>query len=65
MSMLSSLSAVDVAVDAMGGDGAPAVPVQAAIQAARDGVRVALVGNESIIESKLREKYIHAEDRSL
>ncbi|MEE2904206.1 MAG: phosphate acyltransferase PlsX [Myxococcota bacterium] len=55
MSMLSSLSAVDVAVDAMGGDGAPAVPVQAAIQAARDGVRVALVGNESIIESKLRK----------
>jgi glycerol-3-phosphate acyltransferase PlsX len=55
MSLLSGLSAVDVAVDAMGGDGAPTIPVRAGIQAARKGIRVALVGDESILERKIKQ----------
>ena len=54
MSLLSGLSAVDVAVDAMGGDGAPSVPVEAGIAAARKGIRVALIGDEAILEKKVK-----------
>ena len=55
MSQLSGLSTVDVAVDAMGGDDAPTVPVQAGIQAARKGIRVALIGDEAILEHKVKK----------
>jgi len=43
-----------IAVDAMGGDHAPAVPVEGAVLAAREfGVRVALVGRRPEIEAEL------------
>lgn len=43
-----------IAVDAMGGDNAPAVEIEGAIQAARDlRVRVLLVGQEEVIRAEL------------
>ena len=54
MSTITGLSTVDVAVDAMGGDGAPDVPIDAAVRAVRRGIRVALVGDEATIDARLR-----------
>jgi glycerol-3-phosphate acyltransferase PlsX len=45
---------IDVAVDAMGGDRGPDVPVQAALHALERGVRVALVGDEQAIQDVFR-----------
>lgn len=42
-----------IAVDAMGGDFGPQVVVPAAVQAARDGIAVVLVGDEGRIETEL------------
>jgi phosphate acyltransferase len=42
-----------IAVDAMGGDKAPDVPVEAAILAARAGTSIALVGDEKIIRTTM------------
>ena len=43
-----------IAVDAMGGDHAPGVVVDGAVQAARDlGVELILVGRHDIIEAEL------------
>ena len=43
-----------IAVDAMGGDDAPQVPVKGAVQAANErGSKIILVGNEKIIETEL------------
>ncbi len=53
MPSVSGLSTVDVAVDAMGGDHAPAVPVEAGVRAARRGIRVALVGDPVAIQPHL------------
>ena len=44
---------VVVAVDAMGGDKAPQVPVAGAIEAARQGVGILLVGDEAVLEKTL------------
>ena len=44
---------VDVAVDAMGGDGGPAVPVEAGLLAAKRGIRIALVGDRAVLEREL------------
>ena len=43
-----------IALDAMGGDNAPAAIVQGAVWAARDlGVQVALVGRKDVVEEEL------------
>ena len=42
-----------VAVDAMGGDNAPAAIVQGAVNAARKGIPVVLVGREALVRSQL------------
>ncbi len=48
-----------IAVDAMGGDNAPAVEIEGAIQAARDlRVRVQLVGQEDVIRAELARQGI-------
>lgn len=45
---------MDVAVDAMGGDGAPDVEVQGALEASRElGIGVTLVGKKELIEKSL------------
>ena len=45
-----------IALDAMGGDFAPRVPVEAAVQACRDpGTEVILVGNRRLLEQELRK----------
>ncbi|MBI2378535.1 MAG: phosphate acyltransferase PlsX [Deltaproteobacteria bacterium] len=46
----------DVALDGMGGDRAPNVPVEAAIAAARRGLSIALVGDPTILEPLLRAR---------
>ena len=48
---------VTVALDAMGGDNAPAFPVQAAVEAVneRDDIRVVLVGKEDVIREELKK----------
>jgi glycerol-3-phosphate acyltransferase PlsX len=49
-----------VAIDAMGGDHAPAVPVAGAVEAARDlGVPIRLVGRRPEIESELQRQRAH------
>ena len=55
---------VRVAVDAMGGDLAPAEPVKAAVEALekRKSLHVTLVGKEEVIRSEL-SKYKYPEDR--
>ena len=55
---------VRVAVDAMGGDLAPAEPVKAAVEALekRKSLHVALVGQEEVIRAEL-SKYKYPEDR--
>src|SRR5262245_66123509 len=46
-----------IAVDAMGGDNAPAIEVEGAIQAARDlRARILLVGQEDRIRAELRRQ---------
>jgi len=47
------MTTVDVAVDAMGGDGAPAIPVEAGLVAAKRGIRVCLVGDATALEREL------------
>ncbi|HEX2325652.1 MAG TPA: phosphate--acyl-ACP acyltransferase, partial [Chloroflexota bacterium] len=42
-----------VAVDAMGGDNAPRVTVAGAVEAARSGIPVTLVGREDEVRSQL------------
>ncbi|SVB12158.1 uncharacterized protein METZ01_LOCUS165012, partial [marine metagenome] len=43
-----------VAIDALGGDNAPAAPVEGAVLAARnDGAEVLLVGNSNIVKAEL------------
>ena len=55
---------VRVAVDAMGGDLAPAEPVKAAVEALekRKSLHVTLVGQEEVIRAELA-KYKYPEDR--
>lgn len=55
---------VRVAVDAMGGDLAPAEPVKGAVQAleSRKGLHITLVGKEEVIRGEL-SKYSYPEDR--
>jgi phosphate acyltransferase len=65
------MSQVVVAVDAMGGDKAPQVPVAGAIEAARQGVGILLVGDEAVLEKTLAKhgdipdgiEIVHASDR--
>jgi len=42
-----------IAVDAMGGDDAPGVVVEGAIEAAREGIHVALVGDEVVLQQHI------------
>lgn len=44
---------VTIALDAMGGDRAPAEPVRGAILAAREGVRILLVGDREVVAAEL------------
>ena len=55
---------VNVAVDIMGGDNAPAEPVKGAIEAvtSQDGIKVFLCGNKDVIEEELK-KYQYPKDR--
>lgn len=46
----------DVALDAMGGDHAPRVEVEAALRAARRGVRIVLVGDEPKLHAELHRQ---------
>ncbi|MCC7385009.1 MAG: phosphate acyltransferase PlsX [Deltaproteobacteria bacterium] len=48
-----SAAPVDVALDAMGGDHAPRVPVEAALLAVKEGLRIALVGDEAALGAEL------------
>lgn len=67
------MSDVVVAVDAMGGDKAPQVPVAGAIDAAREGIGIRLVGDEAAITKALEQhgdvpsniEVLHAPDRIL
>ncbi len=45
--------ALPVAVDAMGGDNAPGAIVQGAVDAAREGLPVVLVGSEAVVRGEL------------
>ena len=47
------MSAAVVALDGMGGDNAPAAPVAGAIEAAREGIRILLVGDEPALAGEL------------
>lgn len=42
-----------IAVDGMGGDDAPGVVVEGAIEAAREGIHVALVGDEAVLQQHI------------
>jgi glycerol-3-phosphate acyltransferase PlsX len=54
---------MEIAVDAMGGDGAPDVEVQGALEAVRElGVRIRLVGNKELLEKALGS---HKNEKSL
>ena len=65
------MSDVVVAVDAMGGDKAPQVPVAGAVEAARQGVGILLVGDAPSLERALEQhgdipsniEVVHAGDR--
>ena len=65
------MSDVVVAVDAMGGDKAPQVPVAGAVEAARQGVGILLVGDAPSLERTLEHhgdipssiEVVHAADR--
>jgi glycerol-3-phosphate acyltransferase PlsX len=61
---------VTIAIDAMGGDLAPAEPVRGAIMAAADGIRILLVGDHDLIAAELAAQggsdgveIVHAPDR--
>ena len=65
------MSKYTIAIDAMGGDDVPAVPVEAGVIAARDyGVGIILVGDESSVHEELQRhksaalpiKVLHADD---
>jgi glycerol-3-phosphate acyltransferase PlsX len=47
---------VAVALDGMGGDNAPAAPVAGALEAAREGVAILLVGDERALAGELRRR---------
>src|SRR5579875_150150 len=53
--MLAAMESARVAVDAMGGDHAPAAPVQGALAAANEGIPVVLVGREAAIAPLLEQ----------
>ncbi|MBI9080143.1 MAG: phosphate acyltransferase PlsX [Pseudodesulfovibrio sp.] len=53
MPSIESSGTARIAVDAMGGDYGPRIMVPAAVKAAREGVGIALVGDESIINDEL------------
>jgi glycerol-3-phosphate acyltransferase PlsX len=46
-------TAAVVALDGMGGDNAPAAPVRGALDAAREGTHVLLVGDEAVLQAEL------------
>src|SRR5262245_7308132 len=50
------MAEVAVALDGMGGDDAPAAPVAGALEAAREGVRVLLVGDEASLTAELERQ---------
>ena len=50
---MSETRALPVAVDAMGGDNAPGEIVQGALDAARGGLPVVLVGLEAVVREEL------------
>jgi glycerol-3-phosphate acyltransferase PlsX len=62
-----------VALDAMGGDKAPQVPVSGAVAAAKEGIGVLLVGDQAVLERELAThgdvpsgiEIVHAADRIL
>jgi glycerol-3-phosphate acyltransferase PlsX len=61
---------VTIALDAMGGDRAPAEPVRGAIMAATDGIRILLVGDGNVLRTELAAQggsdgvqIVHAPDR--
>lgn len=53
MPSTDATSAPRIAVDAMGGDFGPRIVVPAAVDAAREGIAIALVGNEERIKAEL------------
>jgi phosphate acyltransferase len=53
---MSASSALPVAVDAMGGDYAPGAIVQGAVDAARRGIPVVLVGRERVVRDELARR---------
>jgi phosphate acyltransferase len=59
---MSEPRALPVAVDAMGGDHAPSAIVQGAVNAARGGLPVVLVGSEAVVRAELAR---HGGDRGL
>ncbi len=69
----AAASPVIVALDAMGGDKAPQVPVAGAIAAAKEGIGVLLVGDQAVLERELAThgdvpvgiQIVHAADRIL
>ncbi len=50
---MSETCALPVAVDAMGGDNAPGAIVQGAVDAAREGLPVVLVGSDAVVRDEL------------
>jgi len=53
---------VTIAIDAMGGDHAPREPVRAALMAARDGIRVLIVGDQGMLHHELVSQGEHEPD---
>ncbi|BCS88368.1 phosphate acyltransferase PlsX [Pseudodesulfovibrio sediminis] len=53
MHSIDTTSAPRIAVDAMGGDFGPSVVVPAAVDAAREGIAIALVGDEERVNAEL------------
>ncbi|WP_264983774.1 phosphate acyltransferase PlsX [Pseudodesulfovibrio portus] len=53
MPSTGATSAPRIAVDAMGGDFGPQVVVPAAVEAAREGIAIALVGDEAVVNAEL------------
>ncbi|MDC0034886.1 phosphate acyltransferase PlsX [Chloroflexi bacterium] len=53
---MSNTQLLKVAIDAMGGDNAPSVPVEGAVQAARNGLaEVFIVGDEELVHRQLEK----------
>ena len=71
--MSTSAGHAVVALDAMGGDKAPQVPVSGAVAAAKEGIGVLLVGDQAVLERELAThgdvpsgiEIVHAADRIL